>query len=362
MVYCFHLNTFRKRPPELEREPLNVRARIAGLGKYLPERIVTNADLERLVDTSDTWIQERTGVRERRIAADHETASTMAIEAARGALAQADIDPADLDLVIVATTTPDGMFPSVASLVQHGLGAKRAGAFDVNAACVGFLSALATGSQFIAGGAYRRVLVVGSEVLSRIIDWEDRGTCVLFGDGAGAVVLEASDRGGPLSFVFHSDGGGAQLLYAPGPCGPPAATEHGRYYIAREGAQVFKFAVHAMESAAREAVQAAGLTLDDIDLLVPHQANLRIINATTKALGLPLERAMVNVERYGNTSSASIPMALQEAWEQGRLHDGDRLVLVSFGGGLAWGALVLEWALVGPVPSASEPARVAAGG
>lgn len=328
---------------------MNVRARIAGVGKYLPERILTNLDLERLVDTSDTWIQERTGVRERHLAADHESSSTMGVEAARQALDQAEIDAAELDLVIVATTTPDGMFPATASLVQDRLGARGAGAFDINAACVGFASALATGSQFIASGAYQRVLVVGSEVLSRIVDWKDRGTCVLFGDGAGAVVLEASARGGPLSFVFHSDGSGAQHLYAPGPCGQPGLADAGAYFIAMDGRQIFKFAVNAMESATREAVAGAGLTLDDIDLLIPHQANLRIINATTKALGIAPERTMVNVDRYGNTSSASIPIALREAWEQGRLHDGDRLVLVTFGGGLAWAAVVLEWTPVGPV-------------
>ena len=341
---------------------MKVRARIAGTGKYLPERVLTNVELERTVETSDTWIQDRTGVRERRIAADHETASTMSIEAARQALAQAEIDPADLDLIIVATTTPDGMFPAVASLVQDGLGARRAGAFDINAVCAGFVTALATASQFIENGVYRRALVVGSEVLSRIIDWTDRGTCVLFGDGAGAVVLEASDRGGPLSFVFHSDGSGARSLYAPGPCGPAGSAEPGRYFVAMDGRHIFKWAVQAMEQATREAVQAAGLTLDDIDLLVPHQANLRIINATAKALGLPPERCMVNVDRYGNTSSASIPIALREAWEQGRLHDGDRLVLVAFGGGLVWGALVLEWAPVGPVPVTPEAAHVATGG
>ena len=341
---------------------MNPRARIAGLGKYLPEQVLTNFDLERLVETSDAWIQERTGIRERRRAADHETAGTMGIEAARQALAQAEIDPADLDLVIVATTTPDGMFPSAASLVQQGLGARRAGAFDINTACTGFVTAMATGSQFITSGTYRRVLVVGSDVLSRIVDWGDKGTCVLFADGAGAAVLEASDRGGPLSFVLRSDGSGGHILYAPGPCGPPGSTPPGRYYIAMDGPQVFKFAVHAMESATREAVQAAGLTVNDIDLLIPHQANLRIINATAKALGLPPERAMVNVDRYGNTSSASIPIALREAWEQGRLHDGDRLVLVAFGGGLAWGALVLEWAPVGPAPLAPEKAHATAGG
>ncbi|MGB2695260.1 MAG: beta-ketoacyl-ACP synthase III [Dehalococcoidia bacterium] len=340
---------------------MTTRARIAGLGKYLPERILTNADLERMVDTSDSWIIERTGVRERRLASENETSSTLGIEAARQALAQAEIDAGDLDLIIVATTTPDGMFPATASLVQDGLGARRAGAFDINAACVGFVSAVATASQFIQSGAYQRVLVVGSDVLSRLVDWKDRGTCVLFGDGAGAVVLEASDRGGPLSFVFHSDGGAASALYAPGPCSTPLAAEAG-FFIAMDGPQVFKFAVHAMESATREVMGSLSLGVNDIDLLIPHQANMRIINATAKALGLRPERAMVNVDRYGNTSSASIPMALQEASEQGRLHDGDRIVLVAFGGGLVWGALALEWAPVGPLRTAAQTAHASTSG
>jgi 3-oxoacyl-[acyl-carrier-protein] synthase-3 len=304
-----------------------------------------------MVDTSDTWIRERTGVRERRLAADDETASTMGIAAGRQALAQAAVDPAEVDLVIAATCTPDNMLPSTASLIQHGLGARRAAAFDINAVCVGFITALATAGQFIESGAYRRVLVVGTEVLSRIIDWTDRGTCVLFGDGAGAVLLEASGRGEPLSFVFHSDGGEAERLYARGPCGPLAAADPGSYFIRMDGKHIFKFAVQAMEQATREAVAAAGLSLDDIDLLVPHQANLRIINATAKALGLPPERTLVNVDRYGNTSSASIPIALQEAEAEGRLREGDRLVLVAFGGGLVWGAVVLEWTPVGPLPA-----------
>ncbi len=222
------------------------RARIAGLGKYLPERILTNSDLEQMVKTSNAWILDRTGVGERRIAADHETTSTMGIEAARQALAQAEIEPDELDLIVAATSTPDAMFPAVASLVQDGLGARRAGAFDINAACVGFVTALATAFQFIVSGAYRRVLVVGSDVYSRIIDWEDRSTCVLFGDGAGAVVLEAAERGGPLSFVFRSDGSGASILHVPGPCGPPGSTQPGRYFVAMDGPQVFKFDVHAM--------------------------------------------------------------------------------------------------------------------
>ncbi len=339
-----------------------IRARIAGLGKYLPERVLTNFDLERMVETSDTWIRERTGVRERRLAAPHETASTMGIEAARQALTQAEIEPSELDFIIAATTTPDGMFPAVASLIQDGLGARRAGAFDINAACVGFISALATASQFIAGGVYERVLVVGSDVLSRMVNWTDRGTCVLFGDGAGAVVVEGSDRGGPLSFVLHSDGSGGPALFAPGPCGRPDAADPGCYFISMDGPHIFKFAVQAMEQATREAVDSAGLTVDDIDLLVPHQANLRIINATAKALGLPPERTMINVDRYGNTSSASIPMALQEANEQGRLRDRDRVVLVAFGGGLVWGAMALEWVPVGRVRAKTATAKVATGG
>jgi 3-oxoacyl-[acyl-carrier-protein] synthase-3 len=333
-------------------------ARIAGLGKYLPERVLSNFDLEKMVDTSDTWIQERTGVRERRLAAEDETASTMGTHAARQALEHAGVDADDIELVIAATTTPDGMFPAVASLIQDGIGARRAAAFDINAACVGFLSAYATAAQFIANGTYRRVLVVGTDVLSRIIDWADRGTCVLFGDGAGAVVLEAADRGGPLSFVLRSDGGEATKLFAHGPCASPAETEAGCYYIRMDGRHIFKFAVQAMESATRQAASAAGMSVEDIDLLVPHQANLRIINGVAKALGLPPERAMVNVDRYGNTSSASIPMALREAWEEGRLHDGDRVMLTAFGGGLVWGALALEWVAVGEQPAAAAGAGV----
>ena len=317
-------------------------ARIAGLGKYLPQRVLTNDDLARMVDTSDEWIRDRSGIRERRLASDHETASSMGLEAARNALALADMEPDSLDLVLAATTTPDGLFPSVASRIQEGLKAHRAGAFDVNAACTGFLAALATGSQFIATGACRRVLVVGTEVLSRIVDWTDRDTCVLFGDGAGALVLEAADRGGPLGIILHSDGAGIDLLNAPGPCGrrdlPPSP-----FLVSMDGRPLFKFAVNALEQAIREALAAAGLSPQDIDLFVPHQANLRIINAATRALRIPPEKVMINIERYGNTSSASIPIALCEAWEEGRLQEEQRVVLASFGGGLAWGAIILEW-------------------
>lgn len=341
---------------------MTVKSRISGIGMYVPERILTNAELEQMVETSDTWIQERTGVRERHIAADNETASTMGIQAARQALEQAEVEADELDLIITATTSPDGMFPAVACRIQDGLGATRTGAFDVNAACVGFLSALATASQFIATGTYQRILVVGSEVLSRIIDWSDRSTCVLFGDGAGAVVVEAAEQGGPLSFVLHSDGSGASSLYADGPCSAPNGLEPDGYYISMDGRRIFKFAVHAMESAVRETIDKAGLDLSDIDLMIPHQANARIIKATAKALGLPPERAMVNVDRYGNTSSASIPMAMREAWEQGRLHEGDRIAMVTFGGGLVWGAMIYEWAAVGPIRPVAEPVHATASG
>jgi 3-oxoacyl-[acyl-carrier-protein] synthase-3 len=330
-----------------------VHCRIAGLGRYVPERVLTNSELESMVETSDQWIIDRTGIEERHIAADDETTSTLALAAARMALERARIDPDELDLIVAATTTPDGLFPSVASLVQEGLGAHRAGAFDVNAACMGFMSALATGTQFIGAGSARRVLVIGAEVLSRIVNWQDRGTCVLFGDGAGAVVLEAAEFGGPLSFVLRSDGARKDHLFAPGMCGPRDAEGKGPLdcYIQMDGPAIFKFAVHAMTDALRATLAEAHLTPADIDLLVPHQANLRIIQGVAKALGLPPERAMVNIQKYGNTSSASIPMALCEAAEAGRMHEGARVALCGFGGGLAWGSMLLEWSTTGIAPT-----------
>ena len=331
------------------------RVRIAGLGHYLPEKTLTNLDLERMVDTSDQWIRDRTGIRERHIAAPHETSSSLGLNAARMALADARIDPADIDLVIAATTTPDGMFPSVASLVQDGIGAKGAGAFDVNAACVGFMSALATGMQFIGTGSCQRVLVIGTEVLSRIVNWDDRGTCVLFGDGAGAVVLEAAAFGGPLGLVLRSDGSKKAVLFADGPCGPRDG--QGNWpprhlcMINMDGPAIFKFAVQAMTQAVRDALAQASLAVDDIDLLVPHQANLRIIQGTAKHLGIPEEKALVTVHKYGNTSSASIPVALSEAQKEGRLSEGALLALCAFGGGLAWGSMLLEYSRTGAAPA-----------
>jgi 3-oxoacyl-[acyl-carrier-protein] synthase-3 len=337
-----------------------IRTRVAGLGHYLPPKILTNADIERLVETSDQWIRERTGITERHIAADDETSSSLGVRAATMALEQAGVDGRDIELVIAATTTPDGLFPSVASIIQSKIGADRAGAFDVNAACVGFLSALSVATQYIATGAYRRVLVVGTEVLSRITNWSDRGTCVLFGDAAGALVLEAAEYGGPLGFVLRSDGSKKNALFAEGQCGPRDADGNPPpphlCMINMDGPAIFKFAVQAMSSAVREAVVKSKLTIDDIDLLVPHQANLRIIQGTAKQLGIDPDRALVTVHKYGNTSSASIPVALSEAQREGRLREGARLAICAFGGGLVWGSMIFEWSTTGVAPKPADQA------
>jgi 3-oxoacyl-[acyl-carrier-protein] synthase-3 len=335
-------------------------ARIVGVGKYLPDKVLTNADLERMVETSNEWIVDRTGIRERRLAADDESSASLGTQAARMALQTAGLRPDQIDLIICATCSPDGMFPASASLIQDALGAPQAAAFDVNAACTGFLAALATGAQFINSGVYERVLVVGAEVLSRIIDWSDRTTCVLFGDGAGAVVLERGETGGVGPFVLKSDGSGAGLLYARGPASSPARlAETEGFCIIMDGREVFRFAVRAMEEVTRQAIDLAGLTIEDVDYVLPHQANQRIIAAVAKAMNLPPERMISNVERYGNTSSASIPVALCEAWEEGRLQSGDRLAVVAFGGGLAWGASLIEWTGLGSSLPASKQAQAA---
>jgi 3-oxoacyl-[acyl-carrier-protein] synthase-3 len=315
-------------------------ARVTGWGKYVPERVLTNRDLEQLVSTDDNWICSRTGIKERRIVDADETASTMALRASREALRVAGLDPQALDLVIAATCTAEHIFPACAALVQGALGAERAAAFDVNAACSGFIYALATGCQFVATGAYQNVLIVGTDVYSRIVDWQDRNTCVLFGDGAGAVVIRGSDSpSGNLGFVLGNDGSGASTIYAPGPCG----VNDGRYFITMRGPETFKFAVNIVCRAAREVVHSANLSLSDVDLIIPHQANTRIIKSAARQLGLPVEKFFMNVERYGNTSAASIPIALCEAVEAGLVKDGDRLLLVGFGGGLSWAAMLLEW-------------------
>jgi 3-oxoacyl-[acyl-carrier-protein] synthase-3 len=320
--------------------------------------VLTNADLERMVDTSDQWIQERTGIRERRIAENHETASSLGLEAARMAVEDAGIDPATIDLVLVGTTTPDGLFPSTASLIQDKIGAAHAGAWDSSAACAGFLAAFSTGMQFIQTGAAKRVLAVGTEVLSRIMNWQDRGTCVLFGDGAGAVLLEAAEFGGPLGLVMRSDGSKKAHLFADGIAsardeqGNPPARE--LCLINMDGPAMFKSAVHAMTDSVREALTQAGLGVEDIDLFVPHQANLRIMQGTAKALGIPMERVVVTVDKYGNNSSATIPIALSEAYREGRLREGMRVAMCTIGGGLAWGAMVLEYSRTGIAPATRD--------
>ena len=320
-------------------------ASIAGWGKYLPSRIVTNRDLEATLDTTDEWIVARTGIHERRIASDVETASTMGIAAAQQALARSGLRPEDLDLIIAATCSTERVFPACASLIQHGLGARTVGSFDLNAACSGFVYALQTAQQFILSGMHRNVLVVGSEVFSRFMDWQDRSTCILFGDGAGAVVLQATaEPSGILSCVLGSDGSGGDLLYVPGICASPTdPIGNGNHYLAMNGPQVFKFAVKTVVDATRQAAEEAGLGLEDIDLFIWHQANLRIIHSAAEALHIPTEKVFVNVERYGNTSAASIPIAICEAAESGRLRDGDHVALVGVGGGLSWAAMVLEW-------------------
>ncbi len=322
-------------------------SKITGWGKYVPSRVLTNADLEKMVDTSDEWIVARTGIRERHVVGPGETNTTMSVAASRQALDVAGLMPKDVDLIIVATSSPDHFLPSVASEVQYQLGAECP-AFTLTAGCTGFVYALATAHQFIATGAYNRVLVIGSEVISMFINWEDRNTCVLFGDGAGAVVMEASSQPtGVQSFVLGSDGsGGKYLKVRGGGCAYPIShemIEDKAMYIEMNGRKVFKFATRVMGEATLQALDKAGLTLDDIDLLIPHQANLRIIQLAARHLGLPMEKVFVNLDRYGNTSAASIPIALVEALEQGRIREGMNICMVGFGGGLTWAATVVRW-------------------
>jgi 3-oxoacyl-[acyl-carrier-protein] synthase-3 len=322
-------------------------SKITGWGKYAPSRVLTNADLEKMVDTSDEWILTRTGIRERHIISPGETNTSMSVAASRQALDVAGLMPQDVDLIIVASSSPDHFLPSVASEVQYHLGAECP-AFSLVAGCTGFVYGLATAHQFIATGAYGRVLVIGSEVISMFVNWEDRNTCVLFGDGAGAVVLEASSQpSGVQSFVLGSDGsGGEHLMVRGGGCAYPITHEmvaDQAMYIEMNGREVFKFATRVMGEATLQAVDKAGLSLDDIDLFIPHQANLRIIQLAARHLGLPMDKFFVNIDRYGNTSAASIPIALVEALEEGRIHDGMNICMVGFGGGLTWAAAVVRW-------------------
>lgn len=321
---------------------------IIGTGKYVPENILTNQQLEQMVETNDEWIVTRTGIKERRLAAEQEATSDLAYEAAKRAIAAAGLTADDIDLIIVATITPDMFFPSTACLLQDKLGATKAAAFDLSAACSGFIYGLATGSNMIATGMYKHVLVVGAETLSRITDYTDRNTCILFGDGAGAVVLGQVEQGrGFKSFELGADGSGGELLRVRGggsrlPASAQTLSEK-QHYIYMAGNDVFKFAVRIMGSAAEEALAKAGMSKEDVDLLVPHQANIRIIQSALSRLNLAEEKAMINLDKYGNMSAASIPVALAEAVEQNRVKEGDCLVFVGFGGGLTWGASVLIW-------------------
>jgi len=315
-------------------------ARIVGTGSFLPPRVVTNAELAQRVDTSDEWIVSRTGIHQRHIAEASQTSSDLALAASREALAAAGVSAAEIDLIIVATSTPDYVFPSTACLLQAKLGAAGCPAFDVQAVCSGFVYALAVADSFIKAGQARTALVAGAEVFSRILDWSDRATCVLFGDGAGAAVLRADERPGVRASVLHADGRQAGILAVPGNvCGGRIV---GSPFVRMDGPAVFKFAVRVLDEVARETVAKCGLRLDDVDWLIPHQANVRILDATTKRLGLPHERLIVTVDRHANTSAASVPLALDLALRDGRIRPGHRVMLQGVGGGFTWGAALVE--------------------
>ena len=306
-------------------------AGILGVGHYAPEKVLTNQDLEKMVDTSDEWIRSRTGIEERRIAADGEDTSHMAVNAARSALEDANMDAEELDMILVATVTPDQPFPSVATMLQEQLGARKVAAMDLSAACAGFMYGVITAKQFIESGGYKNVLVVGVEKLSKITNWEDRNTCVLFGDGAGAAVIgPVSDDRGIMSFELGSDGSGGPHLYQ-------------NETLFMNGREVFKFAVRQMPESSVNVVKKIGLKEEDVDYLIPHQANIRIMEAARERLGISEDKMATSVKRYGNTSSASIPMALSEEVKAGKIKDNDLVVLVGFGGGLTWGAVALRW-------------------
>ncbi len=316
-------------------------SRITGTGSYLPERIVTNHDLAKIVDTSDEWIVSRTGIRERHFAADHQDASDLAFNACQQAMAAAGVVADDIDLIIVATSTPDMIFPSTACILQDKLGVRHAIAFDVQAVCAGFVYGLSTADKFIATGAARCALVIGAEVFSRIMNWQDRGTCVLFGDGAGAVVLRASDRPGLLSTHLHADGSHRAALCAPGTV--ENGKTRGSPFLTMEGGAVYKFAVKAFEEVAWEALRANDMQPGDVDWFVCHQANKRIIMHAAKKLDLPDEKVVLTVDRHGNTSAASIPLALDVAVREGKIKAGDNVLMAALGGGFAWGAALTKW-------------------
>ena len=321
---------------------------ISGIGSYLPEKILTNDELSKMVDTSNEWIVERTGIEQRRIVEESQATSDLAIEAGIRALENASVTPEEIDLIIVASSTPDYIFPSTACIVQHKINATKAAAFDMNVACSGFVYAMATGANFISSGAYKKVLVIGAEAFSRIMNWEDRNTCVLFGDGAGAVVLEECDQDfGILSYDLGSDGENGDVLIVPaGGSRTPASanTVNDKLHsVQMDGKAVFKFAVKTMGKSTIKALEKAGLKIEDLDFLVPHQANTRIIDSSMKKLNLSKEKVYTNLNKYGNTSSASVPIALDEAVKEGRIKKGDNIALVAFGAGLSWASIVMKW-------------------
>ena len=323
-------------------------AGIIGIGSYVPEKVITNGDLEKTIDTSDSWIVERTGIRERRVVAEGQATSDLAAIAAERALADAGVGADELDLIIVATVTPDMVFPSVACLVQNNLKAVNAAAFDLTAVCSGFMYALVTGSTFIQAGLYKKILIIGAEALSTITDWTDRNTAILFGDGAGAVVLAEVPEGfGILGVHLGAEGAGGDLLKVPaGGSRLPASADtvaQRLHYTRMDGNEVFKFAVKVMGEAVKQALEMANLSSADITCLVPHQANIRIIQSAAKRVGMPMDKVVVNVDKYGNTSAASIPLALDEAVKSGRIKKGDIIAMVGFGGGLTWAASIVKW-------------------
>lgn len=339
--------------------PTRTYAHVVGWGMAVPENVMTNDDISAFVETSDEWIVARTGIKERRIANEKESTATLAYKAAQRALEIADILPIDLDLIIVATSTPENIFPSTASLVQDWLNAGHAGAFDLSAACSGFVYALNMAADSIRAGSIKRALVIGSETMSRVLDWQDRSTCILFGDGAGAVVLEASEiQGGVLSSVLRSDGAGCDLLAIPSVGSLDAdesragANGHKHFKMYMVGSEVFKFATRVVNDSIEQAAKMAGIEVEDIDLVIPHQANFRILQSAARKLKIDIEKFMSNVDRYGNTSAASIPIALCEAIEQKRIHDKDHIALVGFGGGLTWASMIIEWGI--PKPSEQQ--------
>lgn len=323
-------------------------AHITGWGMAVPSRVLTNADLEKIVDTDDAWIQSRTGIRQRHIVTEEETTASLAKDAALNALRVANLNPSDIELIIVSTSSPEHVFPATACLVQDRIGATHAGAFDLSAACSGFIFALNMATQAIRSGSIQNAVVIGAETLSRFVDWEDRNTCILFGDGAGAFVLQTGEEpGGVLSAVMKSDGSGCDLLTLPaGGSFMPASSEtvlNKQHTIHMNGREVFRFATRVITQATREAIAAAQLKIEDVQLVIPHQANLRIIEAAMRSLEIPMDQCFINIERYGNTSTASIPIATCEAIQQGRLQSGDNTVFVGFGAGLTWGATLVRW-------------------